>query len=167
MQASRRRKTSEYGLRLREKQKVRYYYGIREHQLGRYVQRAARMAGSTGNDLFRLLESRLDNIVFRLGLAPTIQAARQLIRHGHILVGARRVGARGFEVTPGDVVSVHERSRSHPAIVAAIAKGPELAVPSYLRRSEDGYGGEMLTQPSREDAPLDVRETLVVEFYSR
>jgi small subunit ribosomal protein S4 len=158
---------SQYGQRLREKQKLRYYYGITERQLQRYVERAARQVGPTGANLLALLERRLDNVVFRLGLAPTIPAARQLVSHGHIMVNGRRVTAPGFEVSSDDVVAVRERSRSLRAIGDSVANQPAIAVPGYLRPSNDRYSGAMVAAPSRGDTPIDLQESLVVEFYAR
>jgi small subunit ribosomal protein S4 len=160
---ARRTQLPQYGQRLREKQKLRYYYGITERQLQRYVERAARQAGPTGANLLALLERRLDNIVFRLGLAPTIPSARQLVSHGHITVNGRRVTAPGFEISSGDVVAVRERSRTLRAVADSVSNGPALAVPGHLRQSDDRYGGAMVAGPSRDDTPIDLQESLVVE----
>jgi small subunit ribosomal protein S4 len=162
-----RAKVSEYGLRLKEKQKLRYYYGVSETQLRRYYTRAARQAGPTGRNLLALLEQRLDNIVFRLGLAPSIPAARQLVGHGHVLVNGRRVTAPGFEVDVGDVIGVRDRSRYHASVAEGAASGPILAVPGYLERAENHYGGRVIGHPDRRDVPIDLQESLVVEFYAR
>lgn len=165
--AGARRKLSQYAVRLREKQKLRYYYGITETQLRRYYERARRQDGPTGENLLALLERRLDNVVFRLGLAPTIPAARQLVTHGHIQVNGARVTAPAYELKRGDVVSARERSRTHPLIVEGAVNGPSIALPSYLTRSEDGFGGTVAAMPSRQDVPIDLNESLVVEFYAR
>jgi small subunit ribosomal protein S4 len=162
-----RRRLSQYGVRLREKQKLRYYYGITETQLRRYYERARRREGPTGENLLALLERRVDNVVFRLGLAPTIPAARQLVGHGHILVNGRRVTAPGFEVSVGDEITARERSREHPLIVEGANNGPTLALPTYLQRADDRIGGRVSGLPRREDVPLDLNESLVVEFYAR
>jgi small subunit ribosomal protein S4 len=165
--ASRRKKLSDYGLRLQEKQKLRYYYGVTERQLRRYFDRAARERGSTGANMLALLERRLDNIVFRLGLAPTIPAARQLVGHGHVTVNGRRVTAPGREVDTGEEIAVRARSRSMPLVAEGAASGPAIATPAYLRRSADHFGGTMVGRPRREDTPIDLKESLVVEFYAR
>jgi small subunit ribosomal protein S4 len=165
--ASRRNKLSDYGLRLREKQKLRYYYGVTERQLRRYVERATAQKGPTGVNLLALLERRLDNVVFRLGLAPTIPAARQLVGHGHVTVNARRVSAPGREVDAGDEVAVRERSRAMPLVADGAANAPTLATPAYLRRSTDHFGGTVIGSPRRGDTPIDLKESLVVEFYAR
>lgn len=163
----RRREPSQYGVRLREKQKLRYYYGVTETQLRNYFQRAARQSGPTGENLLVLLERRLDNVVFRFGLAPTIPAARQLVTHGHVTVNDRRVTAPGLEVKRGDVVSVREGSRRMPLVAEGVANGPSLAVPKYLGPAEDRIGGRVVSNPDRADVPVQVQESLVVEFYAR
>lgn len=165
--ARRRKQLSEYGLRLQEKQKLRYYYGLTETQMRNYVRRATRQAGPTGTNLLKLLERRLDNVVFRLGLAPTIPAARQLVVHGHITVNGRRVSAPAFEVSVGDTIAVRERSREHASVAEGAANGPTLTLPGYLERAADNVGGKMTGDPQRQDVPIDFRESLIVEFYAR
>jgi small subunit ribosomal protein S4 len=165
--AGARRKVSQYGVRLREKQKLRYYYGITETQLRRYYERARRQDGPTGENLLGLLERRLDNVVFRLGLAPTIPATRQLVSHGHITVNGERVSFPAYEVKMRDVVAARERSRTHQTIADGAANGPTLALPSYLTRADDHLGGSITGTPSRQDIPMDINESLVVEFYAR
>jgi small subunit ribosomal protein S4 len=165
--ARKRKQPSEYGLRLQEKQKLRYYYGLTETQMRNYVARAGRQAGPTGANLMKLLERRLDNVVFRLGLAPTIPAARQLVGHGHVVVNGRRVSAPAFEVSVGDVVTVREKSREHPSVAEGVANGPTLTLPGYLERGADNLGGKMTGDPRREDVPIEFRESLIVEFYAR
>lgn len=163
----RRRRRSEYAVRLAEKQKLRYNYGLTETQLRNYLARAARMQGTAGVNLLRLLEQRLDNVVFRVGLAPTIPAARQLVRHGHILVDGRRTSVPAYQVRPGQRVEAREKSRSHPLIAEGAAHGPELALPRYLERAEDGFGGRCTGLPDRDDVPVEVNERMVIEFYAR
>jgi small subunit ribosomal protein S4 len=166
--AGRRRRDSEYGVRLREKQKLRYYYGISETQLTRYARRAARQAGPTGENLLAALELRLDNVVFRLGLAPTIPAARQLVTHGHIRVNGQKASYPAYALSVGDRVEVRAKSWQHPLVAEGVARGPELSIPGYLERSPDGHGGRLIAAPAREDVPIaDLRETLVVEYYAR
>jgi small subunit ribosomal protein S4 len=166
-QAMRRRRVSEYAVRLKEKQKLRYYYGINEVQLRNYVRRAARRSGPTGQNLLGALESRLDNVVFRLGLAPTIPAARQLIVHGHVRVNDRKTSAPAYSLSVGDRVRVRDRSKAHPLVAAGAANGPELTLPAYLARDDDGFGGKVVSLPAREDVPIDLSEALVVEYYAR
>jgi small subunit ribosomal protein S4 len=163
----RRKRPSEYAVRLIEKQKLRFNYGLTELQLRNYLGRAARMHGTTGANLLQLLERRLDNMVFRLGLAPTIPAARQLVRHGHILVDGRRTSVPGYDVRAGQRIEVRPESRSHPLVVEGAAQGPELRLPRYLERAEDGMGGRCTGAPAREDVPVQVDERMVVEFYAR
>jgi small subunit ribosomal protein S4 len=162
-----RRKLSQYGVRLREKQKLRYYYGVTETQLRRYYERARRQEGPTGENLLALLERRLDNVVFRLGLAPTVPAARQLVSHGHVAVNGSRVTFPAYEVKRGDVVAAREGSRRHQLVVAGATNGPTIAVPSYVTRADDHLGGSVTGLPTLQDIPLDINESLVVEFYAR
>lgn len=169
LQVRRRRRASAYATRLAEKQKVRFYYGLSETQLRRYVARAARAHGPTGVVLLRFLEQRLDNVVFRLGLAPTIPAARQIVTHRHILVNGKIASVPSMEITVGDQIGVRRRRPGgHPVIATGAELGPAYRLPSYLEAtSGDGPGGRMRSAPQREDVPLDVREALVVEFYAR
>jgi small subunit ribosomal protein S4 len=162
----RRLRLSDYGVRLYEKQKLQFYYGLTETQLRRMVTRARRMAGPTGANLLRVLEERLDNVVFRLGLAPTIPAARQLVTHGHILVNGNRIDMPAAEVKPGDVIRARDTSHAHPLIAEGASRGPELALPSYLKRADDGFGGAVTGHPVRADVPIEVSETLVTEYYA-
>jgi small subunit ribosomal protein S4 len=162
----RRLRLSDYGVRLYEKQKLQFYYGLSETQLRRMVTRARRMAGPTGTNLLRVLEQRLDNVVFRLGFAPTIPAARQLVTHGHILLNGERADVPARDVSPGDEIRVRESSKGHVLIAEGASRGPELALPSYLKRYDDGFGGKVTGYPVREDVPVDVSETLVTEYYA-
>lgn len=132
-----------------------------------YVRRATRAAGPTGENLLRVLERRLDNVVFRLGLAPTIPAARQLVLHHHILVNGRRVSMPGHEVKTGDVIAARAQSRTHPRIVEAVHDGPALPVPDWLERDPAGFGGRVVGAPDRRDMPIEVDEKLIVEYYAR
>lgn len=162
-----RRRPSEYRRRLEEKQKIRFNYGVTERQMRRYVERARTAAGPTGANLLALLERRLDNVVFRLGLAPTIPAARQLIAHGHVRVGEGVVDKAGYEVDIGDVVSLTTSARSS-AERRGLACEPSLALPSYLEKnSNDPCQGGVVALPSRSDTPFPVREAMIVEFYAR
>ena len=166
--AARRRPPSGLRLRLEEKQKVRWHYGISERQLQMIFAQAQARPGQTGEELFALLERRLDNVVFRLGLAPTIPASRQLIGHGHVLVNGARVDRAGYRVTPGDEITVTERARQIPDVVAAVEKGPEVRLPQYLAHDPaDPFGGRMTCSPVRADVPFIVNEKAIVEFYAR
>lgn len=159
-------KKSDYRIRLEEKQKLRYYYGLRERQLVRYMKRAVRAKGNSGEMLLQYLEERLDNVVFRLGMAPTIPAARQLVNHGHITVNGHKVDIASFEVSAGDVVGVRDRDKSRKAIEINVAS-PTLALPAHLEFNEKTMEGRVLDAPSRGSLPYEIHEQLVVEYYSQ
>ncbi|MGI0481951.1 30S ribosomal protein S4 [Geminocystis sp. CENA526] len=162
-----RRKRSEYAIRLEEKQKLRYNYGVSETQLVRYVKKARRVTGSTGQVLLQLLEMRLDNTVFRLGMAPTIPGARQLVNHGHIMVNGKVVDIASYQCRPGDVVSVRKRDRS-VNIVKNNLLNPGLAnLPSHLEFDKDNLTGKVNGVIDREWVALNINELLVIEYYSR
>lgn len=162
-----RRKRSEYAIRLEEKQKLRFNYGISEKQLLRYVRRARRATGSTGQALLQLLEMRLDNTVFRMGMAGTIPAARQLVNHGHIMVNGRVVNIPSYQCRPGDVVSVKSTDRSK-ALVEQNLQYPGLAnLPSHLEFDKGNLTGKVNGVIEREWVALQINELLVVEYYSR
>jgi small subunit ribosomal protein S4 len=163
-----RRKESEYGRQLREKQKLRLNYGVSERQLRNYMARAVGQGGKTGEALLGLLERRLDNVVFRLGLAPTIPSARQLVAHGHIRVNGRRVDRAAFIVEVGQQVSVSDRARNMPEVKASVEHGPQVRLPGFLAIDpSDKFGGRMIALPMRADVPVIVDDTAVVEFYAR
>ena len=161
-----RKKKSEYAIRLEEKQKVRYNYGVTEKQMVRYMKRARRAKGSTGLVLLQLLEMRLDCIVFRLGMGPTIPAARQVVNHGHILVNGRKVTIPSYECKVGDVITVRDTDTSRK-LVAGYADFPGLFLPDYLEFDKDALKGRIKEMPPREAVCAPVNELLVVEYYSR
>jgi len=162
-----RRKRSEYAIRLEEKQKLRFNYGLSEKQLLRYVRRARRATGSTGLVLLQLLEMRLDNTVFRLGMAPTIPAARQLVNHGHIVVNGRSVDIASYSCRPGDTITVRDRDNSRE-VVKANLQSPGLAhSPSHLEFDKQTLIGKVNGLVEREWVALQINELLVVEYYSR
>lgn len=162
-----RKKRSEYAIRLEEKQKLRFNYGLSEKQLLRYVRRARRATGSTGQALLQLLEMRLDNTVFRLGMAGTIPAARQLVNHGHITVNGKRVNIPSYQCRPGDVIGVRDRDASR-RLVQANMEYPGLAnVPSHLEFDKNVLTGKVNGVIEREWVALQINELLVVEYYSR
>ena len=162
-----RRKRSEYAVRLEEKQKLRFNYGVTEKQLLRYVKKARRLPGSTGQVLLQLLEMRLDNTVFRLGMAPTIPAARQLVNHGHICVNGRRVNIASYNCRPGDVISVRNTEKSREMVKANL-DSPGLAnIPSHLVLDKDKLEGQVNGVVEREWIALQINELLVIEYYSR
>ena len=162
-----RRKRSEYAIRLEEKQKLRFNYGVTEKQLVRYVRKARRVAGSTGQTLLELLEMRLDNTIFRLGMAGTIPAARQLVNHGHITINGRVVDVPSYQCRPGDVIKVRDRDRSRK-LVETNMEYPGLAnLPSHLEFDKAALTGKVNGKIEREWVALQVNELLVVEYYSR
>ncbi|HEX9937086.1 MAG TPA: 30S ribosomal protein S4 [Longimicrobium sp.] len=163
-----RRKQSEYGRQLLEKQKLRLNYGVSERQLRNYMAMANKLGGKTGEALLALLERRLDNVVFRLGLAPTIPAARQLVAHGHVRVNGRRVDRSAFLVNVGHHVTMSDRARNMPEVKNSVEHGPQVRLPGYLAIDpSDKFGGRMITLPMRSDVPLIVDDAAVVEFYAR
>ncbi|MBD1922962.1 30S ribosomal protein S4 [Microcoleus sp. FACHB-831] len=162
-----RKKRSEYAIRLEEKQKLRFNYGLSEKQLLRYVRRARRATGSTGQVLLQLLEMRLDNTVFRMGMAPTIPGARQLVNHGHITVNGRVVNIASYQCRPGETITVRDRDQSK-RIVQQNLEFPGLAnTPSHLEFDKTKLSGKVNGVVEREWVALQVNELLVVEFYSR
>lgn len=163
---SRRRKTSEYGIQLREKQRAKYTYGVLEKQFRLTFDRAARSRGITGEVLLQLLESRLDNIVFRLGIAPTRAAARQLVTHRHIVVNGLVLNIPSYNVKPGEVVGVREKSKSMEVIVNALSGFNHSKYP-WLEWDKVTLSGKLLHLPERADIPESIKEQLIVELYSK
>jgi small subunit ribosomal protein S4 len=162
-----RKKRSEYAIRLEEKQKLRFNYGISEKQLLRYVRRARRATGSTGQSLLQMLEMRLDNTVFRLGMAGTIPAARQLVNHGHVTVNGRVVNIASYQCRPGEVIGVRDNERSK-RLVQQNLEFPGLAnLPSHLDFDKNALSGKVNGVIEREWVALQINELLVVEYYSR
>ena len=163
---NKRRKTSEYGIQLREKQKAKYTYGVLEKQFHNLFNKASRTKGITGEVLLQLLEARLDNVVYRLGIAPTRAAARQLVLHRHITVNGSVVNIASYNVSPGDVVAVRERSKSLEVIADALAGFNHSKYP-WLECDETAKAGKLLHIPAREDIPENIKEQLIVELYSK
>lgn len=162
-----RRKRSEYAVRLEEKQKLRFNYGVSEKQLINYMKKARRATGSTGERLLQLLEMRLDNTVFRLGMAGTIPGARQLVNHGHVTVNGRVVNIASYQCRTGDVIGVRDRESSKK-LVQANMEYPGLAnLPSHLEFDKDKLMGKVNGMVEREWVALPINELLVVEYYSR
>ncbi|AFZ36768.1 SSU ribosomal protein S4P [Stanieria cyanosphaera PCC 7437] len=162
-----RKKRSEYAVRLEEKQKLRYNYGVTEKQLIRYVRKARRATGSTGTALLEMLEMRLDNTIFRLGMAGTIPGARQLVNHGHITVNGRVVNIASYQCRPGDVIAVRDRDRSR-RLVETNMEYPGLAnLPSHLEFDKNTFTGKVNGIIEREWIALQINELLVIEYYSR
>lgn len=162
----RRSKTSDYALRLREKQRVRFNYGLSERQLRNLFHRAKRKNGDTGINLLSMLESRLDNAVFRAGFAPTIPAARQLVAHGHVTVDDRKCDIPSVRLKPGQRIEIREKSKKLPIVLDGLAEFMREA-PSFLDVDREGVKAHFVGLPTRQDVMLDVDVSLVVEFYSR
>jgi small subunit ribosomal protein S4 len=162
-----RKKKSEYCVRLEEKQKLRFNYGLSEKQLRRYVQKARRAAGSTGLVLLQLLEMRLDNTVFRLGMAPTIPGARQLVNHGHITINGKVVDIASYQCRPGEVITVREREASKKLVEANLQYPGLTNLPSHLEFDKTKVIGKVNGLCEREWVALQINELLVVEYYSR
>lgn len=160
----RRKKKSEYGIQLNEKQKVKFIYGVMEKQFHRYYEMAAKKSGVTGEVLLQLLESRLDNVVFRMGFAKTRAQARQIVNHGHILVNGKKVDIPSFQVKEGDVIAVKPNSKVKKLIVA---NNLSVAVPAWLEVDKDNFTGKVIRLSQRSDIDFDVTESLIVEFYSK
>ena len=162
--ANKRRKSSEYGTQLREKQKAKYTYGVLEKQFRNLFEKASRMKGITGEILLQLLESRLDNIVYRLGIAPTRAAARQLVSHKHITLNGVVCNTPSAHVRPGDVVAVRERSKSLEVIQASVASASKY---SWLEFDSKTLVGKFLNVPVRAEIPENINEQLIVDLYSK
>lgn len=156
-----------YGLQLREKQKVKRIYGLLEDQFRNYFEKAARQKGVTGELLLQMLERRLDNTVYRLGFASSRAQGRQLVSHGHVRVNNTKVNIPSFQVKPGDVVSVAERSQKITTVVNAVEMIGSRGVPSWLELDSTKLSGKVLSLPKREDTNLPVQERLIVELYSK
>ena len=161
----RRRKLSEYGIQLQEKQKVRLMYGLNETQFHRTFDKAQKMKGIAGENLLRLLESRLDNVVYRMGLSTTRRGARQVVNHGHILVNGIKVNIPSYQVKPGDVISVKENSLEHPAIKAALEA--TTSRPAFVEFDDKKMSGTYVRFPDRSELNQEINESLIVEFYNR
>ena len=162
----RRRKTSEYGIQLKEKQKAKYTYGVLERQFAKLFDKALRKKGVTGEVLFQLLESRLDNVVFRLGIAPTRNGARQLVSHKHITVNGKVSNIPSFLLKAGDIVGVREKSKSLEVVINSL-ETVRYSNSSWLEWDQDQLAGKFLNVPEREDIPENIKEQLIVELYSK
>ena len=166
-QKRRRRQESEYGTQLREKQKAKFIYGILEKQFHSYYVKARRQPGVTGENLMAIVETRLDNVVFRLGFAHTRREARQTVSHGHIYVNGRRVDIPSFRVKAGDVVAVAPKAKEMLVIKSALVASENRKVPSWLELDIEKFQGTVLNIPTRDQIDMDIREQLIVELYSK
>ena len=161
------RKVSEYGLQLKEKQKAKFIYGVMEKQFRGYYDKAKKMQGVTGENLLKLLERRIDNVVFRLGLASTRRQARQVVRHGHILVNGKRLDIPSALVYEGDVITVSEKSRSNAFFKGLAENYSALSVPAWLEADASNLSGKVTRYPNREEIDVPVSEQAIVELYSK
>jgi len=163
----RRRKLSEYGIQLREKQRAKSMYGVLEKQFRKYFKMADQMKGVTGDNLLILLERRLDNMVYRMGFARSRSQGRQLVKHGHFTVNGRRVTVPSFLVRQGDTVGVVEKSRKRTAILESIESVDRRGVPEWLMLEKDKFEAKVMAYPSREQLTMPINEQLIVELYSK
>ena len=163
---NRRRKVSEYGAQLKEKQKVKFVYGVLEKQFHHYYLKAANMKGITGDNMLRLLEQRLDNVVYRLGLAKTRRMARQIVGHGHIRVNGKKVDIPSYQVKKGDVITLRERS-TQMEMFKSLREGTSVLTPKWLTFDAQNLTGTVNDLPTRADIDYEVQENMIVEFYSR
>ena len=162
-----RKKQSEYGLQLNEKQKVKFIYGVLEKQFRKYYVMATKKHGITGEMLLQILESRLDNVVFRLGLANTRREARQIVNHGHITVNGQKVDIPSYLVKPGDVIAVREKSKNSVRIKEIVETNANRVVPKWLSMDKNTLTGKVITLAARDDIDYEVEEHLIVELYSK
>ena len=163
---NRRKKVSEYGAQLKEKQKVKFVYGVLENQFHKYYIKASNMKGVTGDNMLRLLEQRLDNVVYRLGLAKTRRMARQVVVHGHICVNGHKVNIPSYQVKVGDVITLRQRS-AQMEMFKALREGTTVLTPKWLTFDAPNLTGTVNAIPAREDIDLQVQENMIVEYYSR
>jgi small subunit ribosomal protein S4 len=164
---SRGRRQSDYALQLREKQKLRYMYGVLERQFRNYYKEAAKRKGATGEILLQLLEQRLDNVVYRMGFGSTRSEARQLVSHKAILVNGQSVNIPSYQVNPKDVISIREKARKQVRIADSLAIAEQLGLPEWLEVDSKKMEGQFKATPERSDLPADINESLVVELYSK
>ena len=162
-----RKKQSEYGMQLNEKQKVKFIYGVLEKQFRLYYERAEKMPGITGENLLAILEQRLDNVVFRLGFAMTRREARQLVNHGHITVNGRKVNIPSFQVKPGMVVSLTEKGKSLQKVKENIEDNAFRAAPKWIEYDKNNMTAKIVAVPARDDIDMPIEEHLIVELYSK
>ncbi|MCX7711252.1 MAG: 30S ribosomal protein S4 [Clostridia bacterium] len=161
------KKLSEYGIQLREKQKARRFYGILEGQFAKYFEMASKRKGITGENLLSILETRLDNTVYRLGLATSRPEARQLVRHGHFTVNGEKVDIPSYLLNVGDVITVKDKSKNSPKVKAVSEITGSKVIPKWLELDRDNLSGKVVALPAREDIDLPIREHLIVELYSK
>ncbi len=161
-----RKKLSDYGLRLQEKQKLKAYYGVLEKQFRRYVRKAFAKKGVTGENLLVSLETRLDNMVFRMGMGRTLRQARQMVNHGHILVNGKKVDIPSYACKPGDVVTLREKSRKTEMFAENVENGPIFKL-DYIEVDKEKFSGELVAWPTRDAIPVEIHDNYIVEFYAQ
>ena len=162
-----RRKQSEYAVQLNEKQKAKFIYGVLEKQFRHYYEEASKTRGVTGETLLQLLERRLDNVVYRLGSANTRREARQMVNHGHITVNGKRVDIPSYQVSPGEVISIREKSRGSEHVKQILEKNAATMIPKWLELNRETLQGKVVALSERSDIDFDINETLIVELYSK
>lgn len=162
-----RRKQSEYAVQLNEKQKAKFIYGVLEKQFRHYYELASKTQGVTGENLLQLLERRLDNVVYRLGFANTRREARQMVNHGHITVNGKRVDIPSYQVSPGEVISIREKSRGSEHVKQILEKNAATMIPKWLELNRETLQGKVVALSDRSDIDFDINETLIVELYSK
>ena len=162
-----RRKQSEYAIQLNEKQKAKFIYGVLEKQFRHYYELASKTQGVTGENLLQLLERRLDNVVYRLGFANTRREARQMVNHGHITVNGKRVDIPSYQVSPGEVISIREKSRGSEHVKQILEKNAATMIPKWLELNRETLQGKVVALSERSDIDFDINETLIVELYSK
>ena len=162
-----RRKQSEYAIQLNEKQKAKFIYGVLEKQFRHYYELASKMEGVTGENLLRLLERRLDNVVYRLGFANSRREARQMVCHGHITVNGKRVDIPSYQVSIGEVISIREKSRGSEHVKQILEKNAATMIPKWLELNRESLEGKVVALSERSDIDFDINETLIVELYSK
>ena len=162
-----RRKQSEYAVQLNEKQKAKFIYGVLEKQFRHYYELASKTQGVTGENLLQLLERTLDNVVYRLGFANTRREARQMVNHGHITVNGKRVDIPSYQVSPGEVISIREKSRGSEHVKQILEKNAATMIPKWLELNRETLQGKVVALSERSDIDFDINETLIVELYSK
>lgn len=162
-----RRKQSEYGMQLNEKQKVKFIYGVLEKPMRKYYEKASKSEGNTGEVLLQELERRLDNVVFRLGFANTRREARQLVNHGHFTVNGKRVNIPSYQVKVGDAVAVCEKSRTGVKFKTLLEENGKKPMPKWIDKAAESFEGKIVAMPARDDIDYEVAEHMIVEFYSK
>ena len=162
-----RRKQSEYAVQLNEKQKAKFIYGVLEKQFRHYYELASKPQGVTGENLLQLLERSLDNVVYRLGFANTRREARQMVNHGHITVNGKRVDIPSYQVSPGEVISIREKSRGSEHVKQILEKNAATMIPKWLELNRETLQGKVVALSERSDIDFDINETLIVELYSK